>query len=117
MRATRMCDPDAPTNDPRTLPLLLTVQQAAELLNVSDRHVRRLCELGEIRSTKVGNALRIGRDALLEQYGIVGARRGAVKAEVSTNETPTGGTTEIVIRIELPAELAERLADTKIIVS
>lgn len=117
MRATHMCDPEAPTNDPRTLPLLLTAQQAAKLLNVSDKHVRDLCARGDIKSVRIGKSLRIGRDALLEQYGILGTRRDAAKSEVSTSGTPSGDTAEIVIRIELPAELAERLADAKVVVS
>lgn len=117
MRATHMCDPDAPTNDPRTLPLLLTAQQAAKLLNVSDKHVRDLCARSEIKSVRIGKSWRIGRDALLEQYGIAGTRRDAIKAETSTREIPSGRTAEIVIRIELPAELAERLADAKVVVT
>lgn len=117
MRATHMCDPDAPANDPRTLPLLLTAQQAAKLLNVSDKHVRDLCARGDIKSVRIGKSWRIGRDALLEQYGIVGTRKDTVKVESPTSGTPSGGTAEIVIRIELPAKLAERLADAKITVS
>ena len=46
-----------------------------------------------------------------------GTRKDTVKAESPTSETPSGGTAEIVIRIELPAKLAERLADAKIAVS
>ena len=115
--ARAMYDASASTADPRALPLLLNVRQAAELLNVSEKHVRDLCLDGTIRSVRVGRSWRIGRDSLLEQFGIMGVRR----SESSTTRLAEGQVSddmvEIVIRIELPAELAERLADAKVVVA
>lgn len=109
----KICDAGASTSDPRTLPLLLTVRQAAELLNVSEKHVTVLCRKGEIKAVRVGSAWRIGRDALLAQYGISGTRRdGRVDSEPYDSDT-----VEVVIRIELPADLAERLASARVVVS
>lgn len=110
-----MYDAGAPTADPRQLPLLLNVKQAAELLNVSDKHVRDLCAAGKIKAVLVGHAWRVGRDALLEQFGIVGVRMPQREASTLPEGHRTGDKVEIVIRIELPAELAERLADARIV--
>jgi excisionase family DNA binding protein len=106
----KICDAGASTSDPRTLPLLLTVRQAAELLNVSEKHVTVLCRRGEIKAARVGSTWRIGRDALLTQYGISGTRRDG-------GESRDSDTVEVVIRIELPADLAERLASARVVVS
>lgn len=112
-----MYDSDASTVDPHALPLLLNVRQAAEILNVSEKHVRDLCLDGTIRSVRVGRPWRIGGDSLLEQYGVVGVCR----SESSTTKLAEGQVpddrAEIVISIELPTELAERLADAKVVVA
>lgn len=47
-------------------PPLLTVKEVAAILGVSSRTVSRLCEKGEIPSSKIGRAVRIPKKALLE---------------------------------------------------
>lgn len=108
---------DASTADPRALPLLLNVRQAAELLNVSEKHVRDLCLDGTIRSVRVGRPWRIGRDSLLEQFGIMGVRRSESSTTRLAEGRASNDRVEIVIKIELPTELAERLADAKVVVT
>lgn len=108
-----MYDGDASASDPRLLPLLLSVRQAAELLNVSEKHIRDLCRDGTIRSVRVGSSWRIGRDALLEQFGIEGTRR---VGEPTTGEM-SADTVEIVIRIELPIALAKSIADARFVLT
>lgn len=112
-----MYDADASTADPRTLPLLLSISQAAELLNVSKRHVSNLCVAGKIKCVKVGNAWRIGRDALLAQFGITGIREVRSVDAASSGNRSAGDRAEIVIRIELPAALASRLVDSRVVVT
>lgn len=110
--ANHICNPSVSADDTSTLPLLLTVKQAADLLNVSTQHVRDLCANGKIKSVKVGSAWRIGRDALLEQFEINGRR----SFDVPTNVVAADETVEIVIRIEMPAELAKQLVNAKVLV-
>lgn len=65
--------PTVPTKDRAiigNLGLLIKTGEAAELMNVSEHHVRVMCERGEIQAVKVGRVWRINRDALLEQLGI-----------------------------------------------
>lgn len=52
------------------LPQLLSVRQAAGVLNVSGRHVMRLCERGELKAVKLGRVWRINRDALAKSCGL-----------------------------------------------
>ena len=52
------------------LPQLMSVSQAAGVLGVSQRHVARLCERGEIKAVKIGRLWRVNRDALAAQCGI-----------------------------------------------
>lgn len=47
------------------VPVLMTVQQAAILLQMSDRTVLNLIYSGEIEAIKVGNEWRIPKDKLL----------------------------------------------------
>lgn len=56
---------------PRDLPMLLTPTVAGRILNCSDKHVRDLCNKGEIKAVKTGGLWRINRDALLEQYQLI----------------------------------------------
>ena len=112
-----MYDASASAADPRALPLLLNVRQASELLNVSEKHVRDLCVAGKIKGVKVGSAWRVGRDALLEQFGITGTRETQGDTAASPEKQSTDNRAEIVIRIELPAELADRLADARVVVT
>lgn len=50
--------------------LVLTVKQAATLLECSERSVCRACERGQIKAVKVMTAWRINKAALLEYIGI-----------------------------------------------
>lgn len=52
------------------LPQLMSVRQAAGVLGVSQRHVARLCERGEIKAVKIGRLWRVNRDALAAQCSI-----------------------------------------------
>jgi len=57
--------------DLRNLPELASVQEVASALNVSPRHIARLCERGEIKAVKLGAKLwRINRNALAERFGL-----------------------------------------------
>lgn len=97
------------------LPEILSVKQAADLLGSSESYVRILCRQGRIRSVKLGKNWKIGRDALIKQMDLL-----IPDIPRTQDERPyasTAETVEIIIRIEVPAELAERLANTKVIVS
>ena len=48
------------------LPDVLTVQQVAEVLQCSDKHVYDLAAEGAIRRIKVGRLVRIPKSALVE---------------------------------------------------
>lgn len=50
--------------------LVLTVKQAATLLDCSERSVCRACERGMIKAAKVMSMWRINKAALLEYIGI-----------------------------------------------
>jgi excisionase family DNA binding protein len=43
---------------------LVTVAEAAELLHVSARHLRRLIARGELEATRVGGTVRLSPEAL-----------------------------------------------------
>lgn len=47
------------------VPVLMTIQQAAILLQMSDRTVLNLIANGEIEAIKIGNQWRIPKDKLL----------------------------------------------------
>ena len=49
---------------------LLTVNEAAELLRVSNMTVRRMCARGELVAVKVGSQWRINRESALAPVGI-----------------------------------------------
>lgn len=50
---------------PKTPPLLLTASQVGERLGLSEKHVRRLMQAGEIRVTRLGRrAARVAEDDL-----------------------------------------------------
>ena len=53
-----------PTTERMPEPLLLSVEQAAALLNLSPRTIKRLMSRGELVRRKVGNATRIPRSSL-----------------------------------------------------
>lgn len=50
--------------------LVLTVKQAATLLDCSERSVCRACDRGQIKAAKVMKMWRINKAALLEYIGI-----------------------------------------------
>lgn len=50
--------------------LVLTVKQAATLLDCGERSVCRMCERGQIKAAKVMTVWRINKAALLEYIGI-----------------------------------------------
>jgi excisionase family DNA binding protein len=50
---------------------LITPTEAASLGVATDRHIRRMCERGEIKAVLVGNRWRINRDSLLKQFGLM----------------------------------------------
>lgn len=57
------------------LPLMLTVNQAAPILNVCPRTIVRMCNNGQLKAVKTASAWRINRDALLEYAGLVQAEQ------------------------------------------
>lgn len=52
------------------LPVMLSTEQAAQVLNVGTRTVGRMCAQGTLKAVKVMSLWRINRDALLEFAGI-----------------------------------------------
>lgn len=52
------------------LPPLASVRQVARACNVSERHVLRLCERGELKAVRLGKVWRISRDALAAKLGM-----------------------------------------------
>lgn len=53
------------TTDLPNLPVVLTVEEAADLLRVCKKTVYEAIQRGEIKATKVGKVLRIKRDVIL----------------------------------------------------
>ena len=47
------------------LPLVLTTQQVADLLQVDHRTITNYCQRGQIKAFKIGKHWRITREALL----------------------------------------------------
>lgn len=58
------------------MPMLLDTKQAAAILNVHQRTVTRMCELGKLKAVRVMSVWRINRDALLESCGLLGGADG-----------------------------------------
>lgn len=52
------------------MPQLISVKQAAGVLNVSGRHVERMCGRGELKAVRLGRVWRINRDALAKSCGL-----------------------------------------------
>jgi excisionase family DNA binding protein len=62
---SRKSDSSALVGLPAWLPRrLVTVAEAAELLHVSARHLRRLIARGELEATRVGGTVRLRPEAL-----------------------------------------------------
>jgi excisionase family DNA binding protein len=53
-----------------SLPILLTVHQAAKIGSVSEKHIRDQFNKGNIAGCRIGQAIRINRDAYLTQLGL-----------------------------------------------
>lgn len=53
----------------RDLPILMTIQQFAPVLNMSPKGVTDLCREGQLPALKIGGAWRIHRDKALAQLG------------------------------------------------
>ena len=51
-------------------PKLLTVKQAAELAQVSDKHIRDLCAEGAFKAVKVGELWRINTESYFRYLGL-----------------------------------------------
>lgn len=49
---------------------LITVHEAAGLCGVSERHITRMCTLGEIKAVKLGRIWRINRESLFSLLGL-----------------------------------------------
>lgn len=58
-------------NEIKSLPTLLTAQQAAKLLMCEPRTVQRMCDAGKLLSCRAGNRLRVNRDSLLSYAGLL----------------------------------------------
>ena len=50
-------------------PAILTLQEAAILLGLSDESVRRYCVLKEIPAIQIGKQWRIDKQKLMEKFG------------------------------------------------
>ena len=57
------------TRNPRE-PELISIREAAKMLNVSTRKVNRLCLEGRVKAVRVGYQWRINRRALREYAGL-----------------------------------------------
>lgn len=58
--------------DPTTLPVFLTVAEAAALLRLGQRQTYERCREGTLPAVKVGGTWRIPRDTLLRRLGLDG---------------------------------------------
>lgn len=56
--------------DLKSLPLLLNIEAASNIPQISDRQMRKWCEDGTIKAVKMGRVWRVNRDSLLEFCGL-----------------------------------------------
>ena len=63
------------------LPLVLTVQQVQEILQVSKTTAYELVHSGEIESVPIGRHFRVTRPALAKFLGLTDEPRDALKAQ------------------------------------
>lgn len=56
----------------RELPALVSAGQAAQVLNVSARHVTNMCARGELRAVKCGRVWRVNMADLVRRAGLCG---------------------------------------------
>lgn len=52
------------------LPLLLDVETAKQIPQVSGRYMRTLCSTGQVQAVKCGKNWRVNRDSLLAYCGL-----------------------------------------------
>lgn len=79
----------APTDNP-PLPEQLTLQRAAELLNVSPSYVKGLLEQADITHHGIGASLRVDRDSLLAYKARDDQERQAVLDELTRDAQKQG---------------------------
>lgn len=65
--------PTVPATNYENLPVMLSCTQAAQVANVSKKHVRNLLAKGELKGVRLGTAWRIPRDAFLQSVGLTEA--------------------------------------------
>ena len=53
-----------------SLPPLITIKQAESTGAASGRTLRKMCQRGELRATKVGTDWRIARDPFLRRFAL-----------------------------------------------
>ncbi len=56
--------------DLKSLPVLLNIETASGIPQISDRQMRKWCEDGTIKAVKMGRVWRVNRDSLLEFCGL-----------------------------------------------
>lgn len=56
----------------RKLPVLVNAKTAAQVLNVSTRHVTNMCARGELKAVKCGRVWRVNLADLVRRAGLVG---------------------------------------------
>ncbi len=54
-----------------TLPPLITIRQAEATGAGSGRKLRKMCESGELKATKIGTDWRIARDPFLRRFALL----------------------------------------------
>lgn len=55
----------------RTEPELISIREAARMVNVSSRTMNRLCLEGKVKAVRIGSQWRINRKALRESAGLL----------------------------------------------
>lgn len=53
-----------------TVSPLVSVREAAQLCGTSERHITRMCTVGEIKAVKLGRIWRIDRAAFMAKLGL-----------------------------------------------
>ncbi len=72
------------------VPEVMTVEEAAAFLKVSEQTIYSLCKLGQIPSAKVGNQLRVLKQSLMDLL----SNKPAPSATTATPATPATAPTE-----------------------